>query len=321
MSAKPTTKGLVYFMRRSDGVGPVKIGCSQWPEKRLAMFQIWSPEPLEIVATANGTFNDERRLHRQFEQFRLHSEWFEAAPPVLAMLARVAATGALPPAPASDRTLQIIARFKSNETLQAIADDYGVSRQRVEQILRKAGVEKRGQRGGRRRAPIWSKIEEARSLAASGCSCEEIADAVGDTKQNVFVVCRKEGIQIQRAVRKNSPHVVSAAFDIAADYKAGMNTREIAEKYGKQQPSIYHFLRIAGVKPNRVERSVYDLPISDVIAAYKMGATVAQLAERHGRAPQTITAHIRKAGVLRTRAENEVIRIKAVRAANARRAA
>ena len=52
--------GMVYFMRRADGIGPIKIGHSKSPSQRLRSTQIWSPEILEVVASAPGTFLDER---------------------------------------------------------------------------------------------------------------------------------------------------------------------------------------------------------------------------------------------------------------------
>jgi hypothetical protein len=240
-------------MRRADGVGPIKIGCSRWPEKRLATFQVWSPEVLEIVVSVPGTFDDERNLHCRFSAYRLHSEWFEAAPAVLAVVAKTAATGALPPQMANDRTVRIIARFNSGETMQAIADDYGITRQRIEQILRESGQEKRGHRTGRR-APAWLKLDEVRALAASGRTCGEIAAILGDSMQNVYAASRANGIRLSRPIRELSPSVVAKALIVAADYKDGMNSREIAEKHAIYQPDIYRYLRVAGVIPDRVTR-------------------------------------------------------------------
>lgn len=317
---KPEAKGLIYFMRRADGVGPIKIGCSKWPERRLAMFQVWSPEPLEIVAAAPGRFADERRIHRQFEAYRLHSEWFEAAPPVLSMLAKVAATGVLPPAPASDRSARIRAMYAAGETLERIAAEMGVSRQRIEQIARKEGLAPRGRRSIRK-APVWSRLEEVRSLAANGCSRSEIADAIGDTAQNVSNACRIEGIPLKRAKKTHSDATASVAFEVASLYKTGETTQKIAERFGMPQPNIYRLLRIAGVKPNRISRPCA-LPVSEIVAAYRAGGTLTDLALKHGCKPHAIRSALVKACVtLRTRAENEALRIAKVSAANRRRQA
>lgn len=319
---KPAEKGFIYFMRRADGVGPVKIGCSKWPAERLAMFASWSPEPLEIVTTAQGTFRDESRIHRQFAEYRLHSEWFEAAPPVLAMVASVARNGVLPPTPASDRTAQIKAMYAAGRTLQSIADEFGVSRQRIEQIAREEGLQPRGRVRPSRRAVVWGKLAEVRSLAASGCTLREIADAIGCTYANVSFACRAEGITVQKAKRGPSQRITAEAFEVAKAYKAGRTTKEIADAFSRQQPEVYRLLRVAGVKPNRIRRSA-TLPTAAISAAYLQGSTLQELADQFGATAGTIKRHLQKAGVkLRTRAESEAIRIARVTAANyARRAA
>lgn len=318
MKGRAESKGLIYFMRRADGVGPVKIGCTKLPAIRLAAMQVWSPEILEIVATAPGTFGDERRLHRQFAAHRLHGEWFEASPSVLAAVSRAATLGELPPKPAGDRNVRIMAMYNGGETFQAIADEFGVSRQRIEQIVRKEGGAKRGPRKIKR-APVWGKIAEVKSLAASGCTLAEIADAVGDTYQNVVGAVNAEGIKVRRAKRQSSARISKEAFEVAAAYKAGDSTYDIATRFNRKQPEIYRLLRIAGVKPNRMQRSVYALDTDALISEYRQGATIKALAARHERNPQTIKLHLKKAGALRSREESEAIRIAAVCAANARR--
>ncbi len=320
-NGKPTDKGFIYFMRRADGVGPVKIGCSKVPAERLAIFANWSPEPLEIITIVQGTFNDERRIHRQFEEYRLHSEWFEAAPPVLAMVAHAARSGVLPPAPASDRTARIKAMYAAGETLDAIAAEFGVSRQRIEQIARKEGLPPRGH-VSIKRAPVWNKLAEVRSLASGGCTLREIADAIGDTYANVGVACRAEGIKVLKARKQPSSRITAQAFEVAKQYKAGRSTAEIAAEINRKQPEIYRLLRIAGVKPDRLRKD-NKLPTAAIAAAYATGAPLTELAAQYNANEATIRRHLERAGVkLRTRAENEAIRIARVTAANhARRAA
>lgn len=87
----------VYFMRPIGQQGPIKIGCSAQPIKRLRDVETWSPLPLEIVAHAPGGNSHERILHYRFGQHRLHGEWFAENAELIALMARVAETGALPP--------------------------------------------------------------------------------------------------------------------------------------------------------------------------------------------------------------------------------
>lgn len=67
----------VYFLKPVGMYGPIKIGCSQWPEERLKSLMSWSPFPLEIMATTAGGLDLEMKLHDRFASSHKHSEWFE----------------------------------------------------------------------------------------------------------------------------------------------------------------------------------------------------------------------------------------------------
>lgn len=70
----------VYFLRRADGEGPVKIGCSQEPMTRLSTMMGWSPYPLALLATVRGDEDLERQFHAMFSAQRSHGEWFFPSP-------------------------------------------------------------------------------------------------------------------------------------------------------------------------------------------------------------------------------------------------
>ena len=64
-----------YFIGGSEG--PVKIGMSIDPNKRLQTLQLSSPVRLSILALTSGGAERESAYHYQFADFRLHGEWFE----------------------------------------------------------------------------------------------------------------------------------------------------------------------------------------------------------------------------------------------------
>lgn len=76
----------VYFMQAVHG-GPIKIGMSEAPERRLADLQVGSPYKLRIIGVAAGGQPREAVLHKRLAAFRLHGEWFSDAPEVLAAIA------------------------------------------------------------------------------------------------------------------------------------------------------------------------------------------------------------------------------------------
>lgn len=81
----------VYFVRRADGEGPVKIGCSRTPALRLQSLMCWAPYRLALVATIPGDSVVERRFHALFRDQHSHSEWFEPTPELVAVMNAVAA--------------------------------------------------------------------------------------------------------------------------------------------------------------------------------------------------------------------------------------
>ena len=76
-----------YFIGASEG--PVKIGYSVDVEGRLRVMRAHSPLPLGILATAPGGISRECAYHFQFAAHRLHGEWFERHPDILAEIARL----------------------------------------------------------------------------------------------------------------------------------------------------------------------------------------------------------------------------------------
>lgn len=79
----------VYFIGSDDG--PIKIGVSHDPRRRLADLQRSSPAPLRILALTKGGFERENAYHLQFKGQRLYGEWFERCPEILAEIERLSA--------------------------------------------------------------------------------------------------------------------------------------------------------------------------------------------------------------------------------------
>lgn len=79
----------IYFIKPIGMDGPIKIGCSSVPEQRLIALSVWSPYPLEVIATAPGTFKLETKLHESFADAHSHREWFRAIPRLLDALEKI----------------------------------------------------------------------------------------------------------------------------------------------------------------------------------------------------------------------------------------
>ncbi len=73
----------IYFIRAKTR-GPIKIGISVFPEKRLGQIQVFCPYPLKIIATIpNSSRETEREIHRRFLSSSLSGEWFSPSPELL----------------------------------------------------------------------------------------------------------------------------------------------------------------------------------------------------------------------------------------------
>lgn len=80
---------IVYFARPVGANGPVKIGCSVYPEHRVKQFALWSPIDLEIAATIPGNEIVEARFHRMFLDSHFRLEWFHWTPELEAAITAI----------------------------------------------------------------------------------------------------------------------------------------------------------------------------------------------------------------------------------------
>lgn len=83
ISKLPTT-GWVYFIEAENG--SIKIGTALDVPRRFRAIQSCSPLPLRIAGVMAGGMRREAEIHRRFRASRLHGEWFESTPELLALI-------------------------------------------------------------------------------------------------------------------------------------------------------------------------------------------------------------------------------------------
>jgi hypothetical protein len=83
----------VYFLKPVGMEGPIKIGWSIAPPKRLLEFAVWSPFPLELIGSVPGGFEDEQYLHQCFFDLHSHREWFFATTLLKSTVAKIIVAG------------------------------------------------------------------------------------------------------------------------------------------------------------------------------------------------------------------------------------
>jgi hypothetical protein len=70
----------MFYFIINESRTKVKIGKSQFPEKRLKQLQTGTDEKLFLYGTAPGDKIEEQDLHRRFAPYRLRGEWFSFPP-------------------------------------------------------------------------------------------------------------------------------------------------------------------------------------------------------------------------------------------------
>jgi len=81
----------IYFLRPVGLIGPVKIGSSWEPISRMRSLMALSPFPLEVITTAKGNRDMERKVHNCFADAHSHCEWFHPVPRLLAAIEKIKA--------------------------------------------------------------------------------------------------------------------------------------------------------------------------------------------------------------------------------------
>lgn len=112
--------GTIYYIACPE-TRRLKIGfTSGRPEARLRALQTGSPTELRLMAIHPGTINDERYIHEQFGDTRIHGEWFEVDEHIFEFMAYVCWVAA------------VNARYRGNDTphwaqvgLEAVGDELG----------------------------------------------------------------------------------------------------------------------------------------------------------------------------------------------------
>lgn len=85
---RPATEGWVYFIA-AEGLDVIKIGFTTNMSQRMSDIQGHSPAKLRVIKQVKTTYKTEQTLLALFDEYRLHGEWFTAAPELLAFISKL----------------------------------------------------------------------------------------------------------------------------------------------------------------------------------------------------------------------------------------
>lgn len=122
----------------------------------------------------------------------------------------------------AERNADIVCRFRAGETLQAIGDRYGVTRERVRQITIRYGAEARRVTQGRAAA---ARLEKIRAALAGGATARETGESLGINQANLWRIMNDAGIKPRwpTAMQRSDDTILEG---IAAQVRRGMSIKK-----------------------------------------------------------------------------------------------
>lgn len=78
-------RSVVYFLRAIPS-GNIKIGISTNPKARIGTLRTATHEAIEVIGMIAGDARLERKLHKEFADFRLAGEWFRPSSRLMARI-------------------------------------------------------------------------------------------------------------------------------------------------------------------------------------------------------------------------------------------
>lgn len=134
--------------------------------------------------------------------------------------------------------------IQQGATLEQLGEVFGLTRERVRQILVKAN----------REMPIVGRAERRRSALEAYQNAEMVCSSCGETfiRKDVRTHYRKGTHRWKRNLHKRKPEEIARDAAIVADYDAGMVVNQIMEKHDLPAPTyIYRALKWNGRTNNR----------------------------------------------------------------------
>jgi uncharacterized protein (DUF433 family) len=160
--------------------------------------------------------------------------------------------GSKTPPKLDDRSQRMKTLYEEGKTLQEIGTEFDLSRERVRQILRGANVESQGRRK-REDAPdqLSTQDKKIARLYDKGTPPSELIVKFDINYSHLQTVLRRAGIDVKpKGFFNRRPGYEGISDGIIRDYKSGVDTQVIADRYGLcGRTEIYKFIKREGVEP------------------------------------------------------------------------
>lgn len=191
---------------------------------------------------------------------------------------------------------EIIELYEKYETCKAVADELGISREKVRATLIKHGIP----RTHRHPKPepkckghytVEVDVAEAARLYEAGNSLMEIGETLGCNWMTVQRRLKAAGIELR--TRGKATRVRASLDEILDLVDDGLSYKEIAAQLGCTVNGIKNKLYRAGIKPGK--RNI-ELPMDEVMAMFDDGEPLASIARAFGCDTRTIKKRLESIG-------------------------
>jgi DNA-binding XRE family transcriptional regulator len=136
--------------------------------------------------------------------------------------------------PKKDRNAEICRRYLAGERQADLAQEYGISRERVRQLIERAGLVSETKRHDDFVAVV------AGTVARKGLTLKEACEMFGLNRSNAYIYCLKHGVRPARM----SAEEIAELDAMASEVEHGKSLRQAAERdSGKAQKLSRHLKR------------------------------------------------------------------------------
>lgn len=198
--------------------------------------------------------------------------------------------------PEQDR--EVAARYQAGETLRQIGDSFGVSYQPVRASLARSGITSRA-RADYGWKPTPENAAEVERLWREGLGVQKIARAVGTRNSTISRVLADRGIET-RFGGQNHRFKGSQLEVLAAEYRAGASSTELADRYGGSATVVRNTLRRHGVQIRNKGSHKYWTPerLAWLREQHENGRSRKDIAEELGLSQPAIRYKLRELGIM-----------------------
>lgn len=136
----------VYFIQAGEN-GPIKIGVTRASSslKRLCKLQGSHYEKLTLLKEVEGYFDLEKWYHELFKKYHIRGEWFNIDKDILSVFPEkipFPKETFKPKKVLNPKFFEIFNRVKELDNMAAVGREFGISRERVRQIVKQVDKSK-----------------------------------------------------------------------------------------------------------------------------------------------------------------------------------